>query len=547
MSELATNVGGPETAQPQEKRTEAIRPVGPTLIEDRRKWLLRLIYVRLAIFTLFVLAEVFRRPSSQVDLLFLLAAVYALSACWFALLKLNRSYGWQSYAQIVVDLLLITWTVNRTGGVDSNFSSLYFLAIVMSSILLERRGAFVAGTASSLIHFAHMDLSYFGYIPSTTTGWPDLPTLQYFISLNIFAFCSVAFLSNFLAENWRKTGVQLEKSTGQIAFLQAFSDRIVDSLGSGLMTTDMQGRIYLFNRAAEEITGYHADSALKMTIWEMFPNMLPRIGPGRFEIPTARLDGRMVNLRFSVSPVMIDENNTAGYVWGFDDVTELRLLERQMRQKEQMAAIGAMSAGIAHEIRNPLASIAGSFNLLQADLNLDPDQRQLVEIITRETERLNRTINEFLSYARPQSPNRTSVNLAELISETMKLMRNSPELKPTHRIETWLTRVVADVDESMMRQVFYNLASNAFKAMPNGGTLTIALEPQNGGAQIRFEDTGLGLGEEEMKRLFVPFNSSFRNGTGLGLPIVYQIINAHNGTIAVRSHKGIGTTFTIEI
>ena len=532
----ATNVGGPA------------RPVGPTLIEDRRKWLLRLIYVRLAIFTLFVIAEVFRRPSSQVDLLVLLAAVYALSLCWFALLKLNASYGWQSYAQIGVDLLLITWTVNRTGGFDSNFSSLYFLAIVMSSILLKRRGAFVAGTASSLIHFAHMDLSYFGYIPSTTVGWPDLPTVQYFISLNIFAFCSVAFLSNFLAESWRKTGVQLEKSTGQVAFLQAFSDRIVDSLASGLMTTDMQGRIYLFNRAAEEITGCRADSALKMTIWEMFPNMLPKIGPGRFEIPTARLDGRMVYLRFSVSPVMIDENNTAGYVWGVDDITELRLLERQMRQKEQMAAIGAMSAGIAHEIRNPLASIAGSFNLLvQADLNLDPDQRQLVEIITRETERLNRTINEFLSYARPQSPSRTPVNLAELISETMKLMRNSPELKPTHRIETWLTRVLAEVDESMMRQVFYNLASNAFKAMPDGGTLTIALEAQNGGAQIRFEDTGVGFGEEDMKRLFVPFSSSFRNGTGLGLPIVYQIINAHNGTIAVRSHRGMGTTFTIEL
>src|SRR5260370_21758962 len=212
-----------------------------------------------------------------------------------------------------------------------------------------------------------------------------------------------------------------------------------------------------------------------------------------------------------------------------------------------MAAIGEMSAGIAHEIRNPLASIAGSFNLLQTDLKLDPDQRQLVEIITRETERLNRTINQFLSYARPQSPNRKPADLAELISETMKLMRNSPELKPSHRIETWLTRVEAEVDESMMRQVFYNLASNAFKAMPDGGTLTISLDARNGSARIRFEDTGIGFGEDELKRLFVPFNSSFRNGTGLGLPIVYQIVNAHNGTIAVKSHKGVGTTFTIDI
>lgn len=516
-------------------------------IMDRRKWLLRLIYVRLAVFTIFVAAEAIRKGESSVDMLVLLAAVYALSACWFALLKLNESYVWQSYAQIAVDLLLITWMINRTGGVDSYLSSLYFLEIVMSSILLERRGAFVAGTASSVLHFAHMDLGYFGYIPSTTAAWPDLPSLQYIISLSIFGFCSVAFLSNFLAESWRRTGVELQRSTGQVAFLQAFSDRIMDSLGTGLATTDIEGRIYLFNRAAEEITGYRSDQALRLTIWEVFPGMLPKVDLARFEISTVRQDGISVNLRFSVSPVMIDEKNTAGYVWCFDDVTELRLLERQMRQKEQMAAIGAMSAGIAHEIRNPLASIAGSFNLLQSDLKLDPDQRQLVEIITRETERLNRTITEFLGYARPQSPNRKNVDLAELISETVQLMRNSPELKQEHRIETWLRSVRADVDESMMRQVFYNLASNAFKAMPDGGTLTISLEGRNGNALIRFEDTGVGLAEDELKRLFVPFSSSFRNGTGLGLPIVYQIITAHNGTISVQSQKGMGTTFVIDL
>src|SRR3989475_2542864 len=514
-------------------------------LKDRRKWLLRLIYVRMAAFTIFVAAEVIRKPSA--DMLVVLAAVYALSACWFALLRLNESYVWQSYAQIAVDLFLITWTVNRTGGVDSYFSSLYFLEIVMSSILLERRGAFGAGTASSVIHFAHMDLGYFGYVPSTTNVWPDLQSLQYIISLNIFGFCSVAFLSNFLAESWRRAGVELEKSTGRVAFLQAFSDRVVHSLGSGLITTDFQGHIYLFNRAAEEITGYRSGEALKMTVWQVFPGMLPEINLGRFEISTWHREQVPINLRFSVSPVMIDEKNTAGYVWCFDDVTELRLLERQMRQKEQMAALGAMSAGIAHEIRNPLASIAGSFNLLQSDLDLDADQRQLVEIITRETERLNRTITQFLSYARPQSPSRKNVDLSELISETVQLMRNSPELKQEHHIETWLTPVKAEVDESMMRQVFYNLASNAFKAMSEGGTLTISLRGRNGTARILFEDNGVGLAEEELKRLFVPFNSSFRNGTGLGLPIVYQIINAHNGTIAVKSRKGIGTAFVIEL
>jgi two-component system sensor histidine kinase PilS (NtrC family) len=515
-------------------------------VMDRRRWLMRLIYVRLGVFTICALAETVRRSESSADMLLLVLVVYGLSAFWFGLLRLNESYVWQSYAQIGVDLLLITLAVNRTGGVDSYLSSLYFLEIVVSSILLEKRGAFVTGTASSAIHFAHMDLGYFGYIPFPPTTI-DLPSLQYIISLSIFGFCSVAFLSNFLAESWRRTGVELQKSTGQVAFLQAFSDRIIDSLGTGLVTTDAEGRIYLFNRAAEYISGYEADRALRLRISEVFPGLGPRSGVARFEISASRPDGVSVNLRFSVSPVMIDDKNTAGYVWCFDDVTELRLLERQMRQKEQMAALGAMSAGIAHEIRNPLASIAGSFNLLQSDLNLDDNQRQLAEIITRETERLNRTITEFLRYARPLPPNRKRVDLSELISETMQLMRNSPELKQEHRIETRLRPVTIDADESMMRQVFYNLASNAFRAMPDGGTLTIKLEGRNGSAQIRFEDTGVGLGEDELKRLFVPFNSTFKNGTGLGLPLVYQIVNAHSGAISVRSQKGMGTTVIIDL
>jgi two-component system sensor histidine kinase PilS (NtrC family) len=537
-----------ESAKPQADGAASKVTMAESAVMDRRKWLLRLIYVRVVVFTLFVAGEATKSQGQPlVDLRVLLFAVYALSACWWALLRLNKSFVWQSYAQIAVDLFLITWTINRTGGVDSYFSPLYFLEIVMSSILLERRGAFVAATASSVIHFAHMDLAYFGVIPSTTNVWPELVSLQYIISLSIFGFCSVAFLSNFLAESWRRTGVELEISTTQVAFLQAFSDRLIDSLGSGLVTTDLGGRIYLFNRAAEDVTGYRSDRALRMTIWEVFPGIPPKVDSSRFEISTARKDGQSINLRFSVSPVMIDEKNTAGYVWCFDNVTELRGLERQMRQKEQMAAIGAMSAGIAHEIRNPLASIAGSFNLLQSDIELNPDQRQLVEIITRETERLNRTITEFLSFARPSSPKPQPTDLSELISETVQLMRNSPELKPSHRIETWLRPIELKVDQSMMRQVFYNLASNAFRAMPEGGTLTISLEARNGNAQIRFEDTGIGLGEEEMKRLFVPFSSSFRNGTGLGLPIVYQIVAAHDGTITVKSRKGVGTTFVIDL
>src|SRR5690242_13307893 len=213
----------------------------PATTMDRQKWLLRLIPIRAIIFTIVAVAE------RSLDMMLILAVVYLFSLLWYALVRINKGYVWQAYTQSAVDLLLITWTVNRTGGIDSSFSSLYFLEIVMSSILLERRGAFLAATASSVIHLTHMDLAYFGVIPSTMVGGPDISALQYLISKSIFGFCAVGYLSNYLAETLRSTGAQLERSTGQVAFLQAFSGRIVDCMGNGLVTTDLEGRIYLFN------------------------------------------------------------------------------------------------------------------------------------------------------------------------------------------------------------------------------------------------------------------------------------------------------------
>src|SRR5262245_22227171 len=214
-------------------------------IMDRRKWLFRLIYVRLIVFSLYVTAH-FGFATGNVPLADLAMLVYALSVCWLLIWWVNERYVAQAYAQIIVDLLLITWTVNRTGGVDSYFSSLYFLEIVMSSILLDQRGVFMSATVSSVVHLAHLDLAYFDFLPSMTVK-PMLSTLQYIISLNIFGFCAVGFLSNYLAQRWRSAGAELKKSTGQVAFLQAFSDRVIDSMGTGLITSDLEGRINLFN------------------------------------------------------------------------------------------------------------------------------------------------------------------------------------------------------------------------------------------------------------------------------------------------------------
>ena len=510
-------------------------------VMDRGKWLLRLIWVRAGIFTVFVAAQ------RSVDMLVLLGAVYALSLCWVAFIRLNKSYVAQAYAQIAVDLLLITWTVNRTGGLDSYFSSLYFLEIVMSSILLERRGAYLTAIASSLLHGVHIDLAHFQVIPSTTVSFPEFVELQYIVGVTILGFSAVGFLANVLAENWHITDAALEKSTGEVESLQALNTRIVESLGSGLITTDLDGKIVLFNPAAARISGRSSAEAVGRQIQEVLPGLEPDAGPGRLEVSMSGPSGRSVCLQFSITPLAMDPDRMTGYVWSFDDVTELREMERQLRHKERMAAIGVMSAGIAHEIRNPLASITGSFDLLRSELDLGSEQKQLAGIIARETERLNQTINDFLLYARPVVPRKDRIRLDGVIADSVQLIRNSPDLGPEHKIETDLEPVSAEVDERLMRQVFYNLASNAFKAMPDSGTLNIRLESDHGSVNIQFEDSGVGMTEGEIDQLFLPFNSSFRTGTGLGLSIVYQIVNAHHGSIGVRSEPGKGTVFEIEL
>ena len=524
---------------------------------DRSKWLLRLIWVRVLVFTVFVAAQVVvtSQPGDDIaglldqgsDLLVLLAAVYFLSFCWFALRRLNSSYVNQAYAQIAVDLLLITWAVNRTGGLDSYFSSLYFLEIVMSSILLKRRGAYLTAIATSLLHGVHLDLAYFQIVGSTTTELTPLIDLQIIVGLSIFGFCAVGYLANFLAENLQTSDEALEESTGQVAFLEALTAHIVESLGSGLITTNLEGKIFVFNPAAERIIGSDAGDAVGRRIQEVIPALGTDVGFGHFEMTMEASSGREICLQFSVTPLVMNPGELTGYVWSFDDVTELREMERKLRKQERMAAIGVMSAGIAHEIRNPLASITGSFDLLQSELDLEDEQKQLVGIIARETERLNQTINDFLLYARPVVPRMRSTGLDQLIDDAVQLMRNNPDLKAGHRIETDLDSVTATLDEGMMRQVFFNLASNAFKAMPESGILKIRLQNLGDRVEIRFEDSGIGMSPEEVDSVFLPFNSSFPAGTGLGLSIVYQIVNSHSGLIDVVSTPGVGTVFTINI
>jgi two-component system sensor histidine kinase PilS (NtrC family) len=349
-------------------------------------------------------------------------------------------------------------------------------------------------------------------------------------------------------------------TTQTLADLRALHERIVESIRSGLITTDLQGRIYTFNLAAEEITGYKSEEVIGKHISTLFGEIGTQIQESlnaaeegelspRFEAVCVTPDELHLRLGFSISPLFAEGGETKGLIIAFQDMTDVRAMEETARRQDRLAAVGRVAAGIAHEIRNPLAAMRGAIQVLQSDLNGNSSEAQLMGIILNESDRLNKIITDFLTYARPRLAEFELVDVSEAVNETLTLLKHSPELKEKHLLEEVLPDepMMTRADMAQLKQVFWNLSRNAIQAMPAGGTLRVEMRRRkNGRIQIMFTDTGCGMSPQQVERLFEPFTST-KGSTGLGLSIVYQIIRDHGGSINVRSLEGQGTTITVEL
>jgi len=381
---------------------------------------------------------------------------------------------------------------------------------------------------------------------------PDLRSLQASIFINLFAYAAIAYLASQLSMKLRQADVRLQEQSGELENLQALHENIVNSVSGGLITTGMDGRVRLINAAGQKLLERNENSVVGRGVQHLFLDQLPELGADsvRCEVRSATPNGGTKTFGMSRSVLEVPDRGAMGYVYTFDDLTEIRRLEREVRLRDRMAAVGRMAAAIAHEIRNPLSSIAGSVKMLADVSVLDQEQRTLVDIVTRESERLNSIVSDFLTYSREKNYEFTTLDLVPLLEDTLTLLQNRTQPGATavqivRRFEA--ACAPAQVDGDRIKQVFWNICDNAVRAMPGGGTLTVTLQAREANWLISFSDTGHGMRGLEMEKIFEPFQSGFDGGTGLGLAIVYQVVQAHEGKVSVRSKIGQGSEFTVQL
>ena len=541
---------------------------------DLRSRLSTLIAVRIVVGTLLLgsalLVEINRPGAFPRDPFFLLIGLtYALSVLYMASLRFVARYPWIADAQLGADAILVSAFIHVTGGITSYFSSLYLLPIMAASTVRFRRGALQVAALSVVLYLALVSSQYLeptAFFPASwqALGPSELPTArfaQYTVAINLFGFFAVALLSGSLAENLRTAGASLERASTQIADLRAFNQYVIDSMLSGLVTADMDGRILTFNRAAASITGLSTAQAIGHDVGEVLQLPAPlrgrlltlgETGAQRADHQYRWPDGRLMEIGLTVTTLSLPDGRS-GYLLTFQDVTDVRRIDRGARMQQRLAAVGEMAAGIAHEIRNPLASMSGSIQVLRQELALSEDQAQLMDIVLRESERLNETIRSFLAYARPQRFTLARLDIRRVVQDTATLLRNSAEVREDHVIDVDLPDdpVWYEADENQIRQILWNLATNGLRAMLSGGRLVLSAKTERAAGldelTITIEDQGCGIPPTELDSLFQPFRSSFEKGTGLGLAIVHRIVTDYNGSIEVLSTVGTGTTVRVRL
>jgi two-component system, NtrC family, sensor histidine kinase PilS len=526
-------------------------------IFDERLWLAWLVKVRIIILTFLLgieLAVARLSPSTLPLRLFVSTMMlwYTVSVFYLLLLTFWREHRIQSVLQVVTDMILVSVVVYVSGGVDSSLNFLYPLVIIIASILLPRLWAYLTTALAFILYGTVLELTYFELVPSYSITHPSLRALQALIFVNLCGYFAVAYLAGVLSSKLRQVDVKLEKTRGALEDLQALHENIIQSISAGIITTGLDGHITLANRAAQKLLEFSEQDLVARQVQGLFVDLLPQANSetGQAEVRFTAPNGFRKTFRATASMLSVPGRKSRGYVYTFDDLTGIRRLEREVRMQDRLAAVGRLAAAIAHEIRNPLTSIAGSVSMLGSVPDLNEEHRKLLEIVTRESARLNDIITDFLAYSRAKQYQFSRVDLIPLLEDTLtllqhRLLADKSGIVVERRYSVKQAWSLADGDK--VKQVFWNFCENAVRAMPSGGRITVSLQTVADDWEIDFADTGPGIDPKVIDRIFEPFQSQFEGGTGLGLAIVYQIVQAHEGKVWARSKAGEGSVFVLRL
>jgi two-component system sensor histidine kinase PilS (NtrC family) len=485
----------------------------------------------------------------------LLAAILSSGALFLVgALAQPRRVAW---LVCLLDVALITAVVAATGGPRSIFTFLYVLSVIGACVLLSRTGGLAMAGISSALYIGLVfgrtvfPMTEFFEAPEETTA---LEVLTMF--LNTGTFLIVAIVAGGLAERFHETRQELESHRKDLQDLQVFKDLIFQSVSTGLIALDQTYRITAFNRAAEEITGLATNDAIGRPWPELFGAAVPlqaiekAMGQpartaARHEAVLTRPDGSAIPVRMAFSALSSGDGRPVGLIAACEDLSVIREMETRMRQADRLASLGRMAANIAHEIRNPLASLTGAIEALTGNLGAGEARERLSQIVLRESDRLNEIIGNFLQYARPAPLTPQTVDIAEALDEILLLLEHRP-LPATVKIgRDYPPSISWRLDAQQFRQAVWNLCLNAVDAMPDGGELQIGAAGDRDRLKVWVSDTGEGIGPVELSQIFEPFFSTKSDGTGLGLALVHRIVTEHGGHVDVRSAAGFGTTLTL--
>ncbi len=535
---------------------------------------LRIFFLIGIVVTVFILQQKYPYRTPIVPLSVTLALAFLFSAIYSVLLRWEWNLSLIASIQVIGDLVFVGGIIYSTGGIESPLSFLYSLVVVATSVMLPRTAIYLVASAASISFGLIIDLEYFGilhpvYLFPKSTVPHEGGYVFYIVFVNIASFYSVAFLSSLLSHRLRLIKEELALTNISLEKLQAFHRNVVQNMGNGLVTTDLNGIITSMNPASERITGVNQTDIVGHSIYSLLPmsplktlfDEIPFTAlPDYIEGTYTRKDGTHAFIRIRMSRLEGNPQSRQpqGFIFVFEDLTEIKRMEEKMSKAERLATVGRFSAGMAHEIRNPLASLSGSIEVLNTGLNLSGDDKRLMDIVIKETGRLNRIVSDFLHFANPRDNRNSIVDISQLIKDAILLMKNSSEYHSSISIDfqDHAQHLVLNCDEQQIQQLVWNLCINGIQSMSSGGTLVIEIEAIDGykfegyysdhkGILLKVKDTGCGIPEEKRKHIFDPFYTTKEEGVGLGLARVFQIVERHDGYISLISEPGVGTQFIV--